>query len=114
MTICERLDVVVVPFPFVDAARSKSRPALVLSTSTFNEANGHAVLAMITRAERTQWPSDHPIADLERAGLPRPSVVRWKIFTLDDRLLMRRIGRLSSPDAKACRVALLSCLGLAG
>jgi mRNA interferase MazF len=62
--ICERFDVVVVPFPFVDAARSKLCPALVPSSSGFNRAILHIVLAMITRATHTRWPSDRPIEDL--------------------------------------------------
>ena len=44
MTICERFDVVVVPFPFVDSPTTKPRPALVLSTRAFNAA--HAVANM--------------------------------------------------------------------
>ena len=35
------------------------------------------------------------------AGLPSPSVVRLKIFTLDDRLVERRVGALGPPDASA-------------
>lgn len=113
MTICERLDVVVVPFPFVDAPRSKPRPALTWSTSTFNSANGHTVLAMITRAAQTKWPSDHAIGDLAAAGLPSPSVVRWKIFTLDNRVIIRCIGALREPDASAWTAALGRWLALA-
>jgi mRNA interferase MazF len=64
----ERFDVVVVPFPFVDAPETKPRPALVLSTAVFNRVNRHAVLAMITRATHARWPSDHPIADLGPDG----------------------------------------------
>ena len=45
----EPFDIVVVPFPFTDAAQSKHRPALVLSqNTTFGAIIGHSVLAMIT------------------------------------------------------------------
>jgi mRNA interferase MazF len=104
--ICERFEVVVVPFPFVDAARSKPRPALVLSNDRFNRQNGHSVLAMITRATHTQWPSDHAIEDLRPTGLRDASVVRFKVFTLDNRILERRIGRLGDGDARGCGAAL--------
>jgi mRNA interferase MazF len=104
--ICEHFDVVVVPFPFVDAARTKPRPALVLSNEGFNQQNGHTVLAMITRATHTQWPSDRVIEELRPTGLRDPSVVRFKVFSLDNRILQRRIGRLSSDDARACAAAL--------
>jgi hypothetical protein len=57
--------VVIVPFPFVDTPVAKPRPALVLSDAGFNCANEHSVLAMITRATHTRWPSDHLITDQE-------------------------------------------------
>ena len=101
----ERFDVVVVPFPFVDAARTKPRPALILSNDGFNRENGHSVLAMITRATHTRWRSDHTIEELRKTGLRDPSVVRFKIFTLDNRILQRRIGRLGDNDARGCAAA---------
>jgi mRNA interferase MazF len=104
--ICERFDVVVVPFPFVDVATTKPRPALALSSTAFNRANGHTVLAMITRATHTQWPSDQAIEDLRPTGLRESSVVRFKVFTLDNRILRRRIGKLRGDDARHCAAAL--------
>ena len=77
--ICDFGDVVVVPFPFVDAQVVKHRPALVLSNRVFNASSGQSVLAMITSANQSTWPTDLEIADLEQAGLKHYSVVRWKI-----------------------------------
>jgi mRNA-degrading endonuclease toxin of MazEF toxin-antitoxin module len=108
----ERFDVVVVPFPFVDSPRRKPRPALVLSTEAFGQANGHSILAMITRGAGTRWPSDHPIDDLGPTGLQHPSVLRWKVFTLDNRVISRRIGSLAEADADSCIAALAAALGL--
>jgi mRNA interferase MazF len=110
MTTCERFDVVVVPFPFVDAPQAKPRPALVLSTRAFNAANGHTVLAMITRAAATRWPSDHRLADLAPTGLRVASVVRWKVFTLDNRIIRGRIGSIGAGDAARCDAALRQVL----
>jgi mRNA interferase MazF len=95
--ICDRFDVVV-PFPFVDSLLRRPRPALVLSTSAFNRANRHTILAMITRAAQTRWPSDHIIVGLGPAGLRHASVVRWKLFTLDNRIIGRRLGGLERKD----------------
>jgi mRNA interferase MazF len=52
-----------------------------------------------------------PLADLPAAGLPAPSVVRLKIFTLDDRLVERRVGGLGAPDARAVQSALRRLFG---
>lgn len=99
-------DVVVVPFPFTDSAATKRRPALVLSTDGFNTRAAHLVLAMITSRENRGWPLDTEIRHLGAAGLSHPSVVRMKLFTLDERFVQRRAGELAEPDRAAVRRAL--------
>jgi mRNA interferase MazF len=96
--ICELGDVVVVPFPFVDVAAEKRRPSLVLSQQSFNRTSGHSICAMITTASRTRWQSDIAIGDLKAAGLPRPCVVRWKLFTLPNEIILKRAGKLGESD----------------
>jgi mRNA interferase MazF len=97
----ERFDVVVVPFPFTDKAQVKRRPALLISNRTFGSASGHSVMVMITSAGNPPWPSDVVISDLAGAGLPAPSVVRMKLFTLDHRLIVAKCGSLSRKDQGA-------------
>lgn len=93
---CEAWDVVTVPFPFTDRAAQKRRPALILSQKSFNR-QGHALMAMIT-SSLAPWPSDTPITHLEASGLSQPCVVRLKLFTLDSRLILRRIGNLADDE----------------
>lgn len=96
----DRFAVVRVPFPFTDRNASKNRPALVLSdAASFNTLAGHAVMAMVTSQGNAPWPLDCPIADLKAAGLPVPSKVRFKLFTLDHRLVRGELGKLSATDA---------------
>lgn len=109
----EAYDVVVVSFPFTDRLAQKRRPALVLSSRpAFGAAIGHSVLAMITSDKdgRDRWPLDVPIRDLSSAGLPAASLLRMKLFTLDDRLILRKAGHLSAGDRKAVRAVLKSLL----
>src|SRR5664279_4023431 len=81
----ERFDVVVVPFPFTDSATTKRRPALMISSAkAFNQPAGHSVLAMITSAGNAAWPLDVAISDGTAAGLAVASLVRMKLFTLDN------------------------------
>ena len=101
--VLDRFALVVVPFPFL-GARPRPRPAVVISTRAFNEACGHSVLAMVTT--RGTWPTDHAIRELAPTGLPVPSVVRLKLFTLDNRLIARRIGELAEIDAAGLDLAL--------
>jgi mRNA interferase MazF len=96
----EQWDVVIVPFPFSTQPGHKRRPALVLSLRAFNQ-HGSTVLAMITTAGHHQnraWPGDVPLTDLNAAGLHAPCLIRLKLFTLDNRLIVKKIGRLAAAD----------------
>jgi len=103
----EPFDVVVVPFPFTDSALTKRRPALVLSqNSNFGDKIGHSILAMITSRKNVPWPLDCVIKSKKSSGLTAPSVVRMKVFTLDNRLIIRKIGHLSKDDQKQVKQSL--------
>ena len=108
---CEPLDVVAVPFPFTDRPAVKRRPALVVSSAAFNRAHAQSILAMITAA-RSTWPSDVAIRDWRQAGLHVPCRVRLKLFTLDDALMVRKLGALSERDGQAVAHALSRSLAV--
>jgi mRNA interferase MazF len=55
-----------------------------------------------------------PLSDLSSAGLPAASKVRFKLFTLDHRLVRGEIGKLSAADAAAVRQGLEQLLGASG
>ena len=97
---------VVVPFPFTDRETVRRRPALVVSKGSFNSAHDAAVLSMITGAANAGWPSDVRLTDLAAAGLRVASVVRLKLFTLDQSLILRPLGRLVGRDREAVGAAL--------
>jgi len=104
-------DVVVVPFPFTDIKADKRRPALILSSDTkFNKKSGHVVLAMITSQKNPDLHLDTKLTGSRMAGLKAPSKVRMKLFTLDNRLIIRKIGMLRSEDKKAVKSSLRSLL----
>ncbi len=94
-------DVVKVPFPFTDAQTTKVRPALIISEAKhFNAKIGFSVMAMITSIKSPEdlWPADLVIKDLRLAGLPVPSIIRFKLFTLDHRLILGSLGKLAEAD----------------
>lgn len=111
--ICEPWHVVIVPFPFTDRRATKKRPALVLSQKTFNR-NGHTILAMITSAAHAPWPGDVHVTDLAAAGLTRPCLVRFKLFTLDNRFIERPTGRLAGADRLQVVAALTMHIAVSG
>ena len=94
----ESLNVVVVSFPFTDRRATKRRPALIVSSAHFNQAHEQSILAMIT--------SVGTIQDWREAGLNVPCKARFKLFTLDDTLIVRKLGTLSKRDGEVVKKAL--------
>jgi mRNA interferase MazF len=109
----DAFDIVVVPFPYADRLAEKRRPALVISNRRLSPL-GLIWVAMITSAENAPWSCDVTIANLTRAGLPAPSVVRTaKIACIEPARIERRAGRLDKVTAKAVAQKLKGFLGSA-
>jgi mRNA interferase MazF len=103
--ISERFDTIVVPFPFAEMPVVKRRPVVVLSGRQFNATNGATLVGMITTAKDSAWPSDIVIRDLETAGLRQPCIIRMRLLTIPNDLILRSIGALGSLDRLACERA---------
>lgn len=96
--ICNHWDVVAIPFPFVEKPAVKRRPALVISTGEFNSQNNHSILSMITTAKLESWPSDHMLQRPSEAGLFAECYVRWKVFTMPNSIIVKKLGELGGED----------------
>jgi mRNA interferase MazF len=114
MTAFKKGDVVLVAFPFTDLTSSKVRPALVVSSDSFQRSGLDVVLAGITSQIPKKIPATDFLLSLEDqhlAGLPKPSLVRLgKIVTLDQRLIRKKLGRLSEPTLAKLSVELQKLL----
>ncbi len=109
----DAFDIVVIPFPYADRLAEKRRPALVISNRKLTPF-GLIWVAMITSAGKAPWSCDVTIADLARAGLPAPSVVRVaKIACIEPARIERRAGRLDKEAGKAVAQKLRGFLGSA-
>ncbi len=98
MTLLPVGSLVLVPFPFTDCSAQKRRPALVLSQPQFQRSSGHLLVAMVTTTRQSTWLLDWSNQQWQEAGLPRPCLVRFKLFMLDQRLILSSLGALSSSD----------------
>ena len=105
MRIFKPYSVVVVPFPFTDKDYTKKRPALVVSQEEYQKYTRHCILAMITSAKQSRWENDIPIHDIKAGSLPGLSVIRPKLFTLYERLILGELGELSGEDKEAVKNA---------
>jgi mRNA interferase MazF len=100
-------DVVLVRFPFTDLAAGKKRPALLLAHTPRSSRYRLATVAMITsQTEALELEGDVHLADWKAAGLLHPSLLRLaKIATIDTELIDKGVGRLSTADTRAARIA---------
>ena len=87
-------EVILISFPFTDLRGVMLRPAVVI----FDNSDNDIVVARITsQAMRDEF--DIEILEWEAAGLALPSIARvHKLATLDNRLVRRRLGKLSFGD----------------
>jgi len=96
--IYNKYDIITVPFPFTDKSSTKKRPALVISSPKYQTNFKHCILCMITTAKHSEWVDDIFIHDLKSAGLSAPSKIRFKIFSLDEQLILSKISFLNESD----------------
>jgi mRNA interferase MazF len=98
-------DVVLIPFPFADLSTNKRRPCLVLARLTPKGLPRHFVVCMITsQLAGVSFEHDHVLGDYALAGLPKPSLVRVaKLVTVDQSVLLKKLGALSPRDRAKVR-----------
>ena len=104
-------DVVLVPFPFTNQTQSKKRPAVVVSSSAYNARRLDVVLMAITSQVHTPLEfGESEIADWQTAGLPKPSVFKPLVATIEKTLVIKTLGRLEPADRAKLETTLRSIL----
>lgn len=98
-------DVVLVRFPFSSLSGEKKRPALVLSVAPYSSKLKLITIAMITsKIEGIKLRGDVSLKDWNKSGLLHPSIVRVaKVATLEEELISKKLGKLTSADIKEVR-----------
>ncbi len=110
-TTSNRGEVLLLPFPFTDQSGTKQRPALVLSTTLYNQRREDLIVAPITSNVATGQPDDITLNDWTMAGLLKPSLVIGILGTIDQELVIRRLGVLNSTDLSLVERAFMQALG---
>jgi mRNA interferase MazF len=99
MTAYEKGDVVLVPFPFSNQTDFKKRPAVVISASSYNSsAHDVVIMAVTSQIEKTVGVGECLIANWQEAGLLKPSALKTAISTIEQSLILKKLGKLSQSD----------------
>lgn len=105
-------DIVLVPFPFTDQTGTKKRPAMVVSSAAYNAARPDVVIMAVTSQARPAGAvGEAPVEDWQGAGLAKPSVVKPVMTTIEQSLVIRRLGQLGPRDREALRKAIGEIVG---
>ena len=106
-------DIVLVPFPFTDQTGTKKRPAVVVSSDAYHRQRiDLVVMALTSQLLRTADAiGEVLVAEWQEAGLPKPSLIKPVLATIERGLILRRLGGLQQPDQQALRSALQQILG---
>lgn len=105
-------DVVLVPFPFTDQSGAKKRPAVIVSSAAYNQARRDAVIMAITSQLKPSGIFGEVMAqDWQAASLLKPSAIKPVIATVEQPLVLKRLGQLSSRDQNTLRKTIATIIG---
>ena len=108
----EFADIVLVPFPFTSLAASKRRPAVVVSNAGYNLARPDVVVMAVTSQLRQNTAVGEVwVGEWRRAGLLKPSAVKPVFATIEQTLVIRKLGALHAADVAALRRGISEVLG---
>ena len=103
---CSRNDVVLLPVPFTDLTSLKVRPAVVLGKAT-----RHHDLFIVPIS--SQLPNtDYALLDWQAAGLNVACGIKAQLATVEERLVVKRLGQLSAGNQQAMDRLFRGWLGL--
>jgi len=89
---CLRNDVVLLPIPFTDLTSRKVRPAIVIGK------NGNDLFLVPISSVLAN--TDFSLQEWRAAGLNVPSGIKAQFATVEDKLVVKIVGKLTDKDAK--------------
>jgi mRNA interferase MazF len=113
MTPYSRGDVILVPFPFSDQSTTEKRPAVIISSDKYNSLSSDVIIMAITsRIDNLSSVGEATIRDWQDAGLIKPSAIKAAISTIEQKLILKKLGHLSENDLESLNNTLKTLLSL--
>lgn len=94
----KKWEIVLVPFPFTDLSASKKRPALIISPDDYNNELDIIIAFITSKIDVKPRLGDYHIKEWKKANLPKPSMIRMKLATIDKKIIVKKLGELSNTD----------------
>ncbi|MGD9163034.1 MAG: type II toxin-antitoxin system PemK/MazF family toxin [Desulfobacteraceae bacterium] len=112
MTAYNYGDIVLVPFPFTDQSAIKKRPAVIISSDTYNNKRPDIIIMAVTsQMQSTGYFGDIIVDNWQQAGLLKPSVIKPIFTTVEKKLIIKKLGALDKEDQLSLRESLNDIIG---
>jgi len=86
--VFQRGDLVLIPFPYTDLSATKTRPAVVVSSSFYHSIRSELLLAYVSSQVSKADPAlDYVLINWKESGLLKPSFIRLKVAAIEPRLV---------------------------
>lgn len=102
-------DIVLIKYPFSDLSTFKVRPAIVINTAY---PSNDIIIVPLTSRVVNKLPGEFTLSMWNESGLNVQSTVKRGIFTIDDKLVIQRVGKLHQIDSKELDNSIQSWLGI--
>lgn len=110
MIIYKPGDIILLDFGFSEGIGMKKRPAVIISSSLYNETRQEVIVTAITSNLQRILIGDTEISEWKQAKLLYPSVVTAIIRTVKKTLILNKLGNLSSKDLQKVKKSLKEIL----
>ncbi len=92
-------DVILVPFPFTGQSTIKERSAIIISSENYNSYKLDLILIAITSQVNMNLQLGEVFIDeWSAAGLIKSSIIKPIITTIENNLVIKKLGVLQPPD----------------
>ncbi len=99
MTNFCKYDVIVVRFPFASSIKYKARPAVIVSSNTYNENSRDTLLILaVSSSILNKLDFELEIKNWREAGLLKPSLFKSSVATVEKDSVIKKLGRLKKED----------------
>jgi mRNA interferase MazF len=106
-------DVVLVSFPFTNLKATKKRPAVIISSQSYQQERPDVILMAITSQIRNPLSfGEYQLEGWQEAGLLKPSLLKPLIATLEQNQIVKVMGQLSSTDRNGLETTIQTILGV--
>ncbi len=104
-----RNDIILVRYPFSDLSSSKVRPAVVVSAPHISQ---DIMITPLTSRNASLLEGEFMLSEWAAAGLNVATAVKRGLYTVDESLVVKVIGKLADADAEQLEQSLRGWLGL--